>query len=117
MSRSGGAVTFRRHATAASLLLAIAVAANAADPKRDALWAALDLASGRADAKLKGVLETAGAKPLPPAPEQDRKEWAKLAGSYDSDGGARLTVAVKEAGLVINGRVVKPAGPDTFVPL
>ncbi|HEY1377557.1 MAG TPA: PQQ-binding-like beta-propeller repeat protein [Gemmataceae bacterium] len=83
---------------------------------RDALDAALDLtASGKAD--VKEALVKAGAKPLPPAAEADRKAWAGLVGKYESDGGATLTVSVKDAGLVIGGRVVKPAGPDTFVPL
>ena len=84
---------------------------------QDTLDAALNLASSGTNQKLKDALEKAGAKPLPPASENDRKNWAKFAGSYDSDGGAKLAVAVKETGLVINGRVVSPAGPDTFVPI
>lgn len=84
---------------------------------QDALDAALFLASGGSNKELKAALEKAGAKPLPPASEQDRKEWAKFAGSYDSDGGQKMTVAVKETGLLVNGRPVKPTGPDTFVPL
>ena len=84
---------------------------------QDTLDAALFLASSGTTKELKAALEKAGAKPLPPASEQDRKEWAKLAGSYDSDGGQKMTVAVKETGLVINGRPVKPTGPDTFAPL
>ena len=84
---------------------------------QDSLDAALFLASGGTTKELKAALEKAGARPLPPASEQDRKEWARLAGSYDSDGGQKMTVAVKETGLLINGRPVKPTGPDTFAPL
>jgi outer membrane protein assembly factor BamB len=84
---------------------------------QDALDAALWIVSGGTNQKLKAVLEKAGARALPPASEQDRKAWARLAGTYDSDGGQKLTIAVQEAGLVINGRIVKAVGPDTFVPL
>ncbi len=90
---------------------------DSAKVSQEALDAALNLAPGAADAKVKEVLKAAGAKPLPPVPEEDRKDWARLTGTYESDGGARLTVAVRETGLVIGGRVVKAAGPDTFVPL
>jgi outer membrane protein assembly factor BamB len=84
---------------------------------QDALDAALDLATGESKAKVRDALTTAGAKPLSPAPETDRKEWSKLTGKYESDGGASLTIAVKDAGLVIAGRIVKSIGPDEFVPL
>ena len=47
---------------------------------QDALDAALYLApAGKKE--LKEALEKAGAKPLPPASEADRKAWAKLAGT------------------------------------
>src|SRR5207248_3074779 len=58
-----------------------------------------------------------GAKALPVAREQDRQAWAKLAGTYESDGGATLVIALKEVGLVYGGRWLKPTGPDTFTPL
>jgi hypothetical protein len=35
--------------------------------------------------------------------------------AVESDGGGKLTVAVRDVGLVINGRVVRAVGPDTFV--
>jgi outer membrane protein assembly factor BamB len=84
---------------------------------QDALDGALQLASGGTNEKLKQALEKAGAKPIAPASEPDRKKWTKLAGSYDSDGGQKMTISVKDVGLIINGRYVKPTGPDTFVPL
>jgi outer membrane protein assembly factor BamB len=90
---------------------------DTAKVSQDALDAALDLAAGKTDSKVKDALKAAGAKPLPPASEADRKVWTEWAGKYETDGGGTLTISVKDAGLAINGRVVKPAGPDTFVPL
>jgi outer membrane protein assembly factor BamB len=88
-----------------------------AKPGQDALDAALYTATGgvTGSPRIREILTKAGAKPLPPASEADRKAWADLAGAYDSDGGQKLTVAVKDVGVVINGRVLKPTGPDTFV--
>src|SRR5204863_5070641 len=54
---------------------------------------------------------------LPSATEKDRKAWEKLVGTYESDGGATLVLTLKEPGLMFGGRWLKPAGPDTFVPL
>src|SRR5262249_49265642 len=90
---------------------------DTAKVNQDALDAALFLAAGGSNSKLKAVLAQAGARALPPASEDDRKSWTLLAGTYDSDGGQKLTIAVHEAGLVINGRIVKAVGPETFVPL
>ena len=87
-----------------------------AETGQDARDQALFLTSA-SNEKLREVLTKAGAKPLPPVPEADRKAWAGLPGSYDSDGGAKLTVAEKDGRLVFNGRVVRPTGPDTFAPL
>ncbi|MFO0847534.1 MAG: PQQ-binding-like beta-propeller repeat protein [Gemmataceae bacterium] len=83
---------------------------------QDTLDAALSLTVGGSNTRMKWLLVKAGAKPFPPASEADRKAWAKLAGTYDSDGGQKMTVAVKDVGLTVNGRVVKPTGPDTFAP-
>jgi outer membrane protein assembly factor BamB len=84
---------------------------------QDALDAALYSATNAKKEKLEEILKEAGAKPLPPASEKERTEWEKLAGTYDSDGGATLVLALKEPGLVYGGRWLKPTGPDTFVPL
>src|SRR5262249_20229219 len=84
---------------------------------QDALDAALYSATTAKKEKLEAVLKQAGAKPLPTASERDRKAWEKLAGTYESDGGAKLVVTFQEAGLVYGGRWLKPTGPDTFVPL
>src|SRR5207302_748366 len=76
--------------------------------------AALFVAAGE---KTKGILEKAGAKHLPPPSDSEKKAWGKLAGSYDSDGGGKLTIAVKDGALTINTRPVRAAGGDVFVPL
>ncbi len=69
------------------------------------------------DLSLKSILIKAGAKPLAPASKEDIAKWSKLVGSYEGDGGQKMTIAVKDVGLIINGRPVKPAGTDSFVPL
>lgn len=84
---------------------------------QETLDAALYQVSSGSNKELKELLAKAGAKPVPSAPDEDRKKWAKLAGSYDSDGGQKMAIAVKDAGLHINGRLMKPTGPDTFAPL
>jgi outer membrane protein assembly factor BamB len=90
---------------------------DAATVSQDARDAALYLAADGKKTDLKAALEKAGAKPLPTASEEDRKAWAKLVGSYESDGGKKLTVAVKDPGLMMNNIIVKAAGPDDFAPL
>jgi outer membrane protein assembly factor BamB len=84
---------------------------------QDALDAALYAAATAKQEKLEQALKQAGARPLPTASAEDRTAWEKLAGTYESDGGARMALALKEPGLVFGGRWLKPAGPDTFVPL
>lgn len=89
-----------------------------AKPGQDALDAGLYAATAmNKNEKIQEALKKAGAKPLPPASEQDRKAWAKLAGTYESDGGSSLSLSLKDVGLVYGGRPLKPTGPDTFVPL
>jgi outer membrane protein assembly factor BamB len=84
---------------------------------QDALDAALYSATTAKKAKLEEILQKAGAKPLKPASEQDRAAWAKLAGTYESDGGATLVLSIKDVGLTTGGRWLRPVGPDEFVPL
>jgi outer membrane protein assembly factor BamB len=84
---------------------------------QDALDASYYAALNNKITKLQDTLQKAGAKPLPPASEKDRQAWAKLVGTYESDGGASLTLTLKDVGLVYGGRWLKPTGPDTFVPL
>jgi outer membrane protein assembly factor BamB len=67
-------------------------------------------------AELKEILDKAGAKPIPVLPEAERAKLAKYAGTFDSDGGQKMAIAVKETGLVIGGRPLKSAGADTFIP-
>src|SRR5205823_4128071 len=77
-------------ATAAGNVKMAQAILDSAKVSQAALDAALYLTVGGTNKEMKAALERAGAKPLPPAPEQNRKEWTKLAGSYDSDGGQRL---------------------------
>jgi outer membrane protein assembly factor BamB len=84
---------------------------------RDALDAALHAATVAKKETLVQTLKNAGAKPLPAASAEDRAAWEKLVGVYESDGGARLNLTLAEPGLMYGGRWLKPAGPDTFVPL
>jgi outer membrane protein assembly factor BamB len=83
----------------------------------DGLDAALYIASAAKREKVEPILKQAGAKPLPAASAEQRKAWEKLAGTYESDGGASILLTLKEPGLVFGGRWLKPMGPDTFVPL
>lgn len=83
---------------------------------QDALDGALQIVTAGTSAKLKEALQKAGAKPFTPPSADERKRWEKLVGSYDSDGGSRMTVALKDAGLFFSGRYVRPTGPDTFAP-
>src|SRR5262249_48765414 len=86
---------------------------DTAKVNQETLDAALFAASND---KVKDALTKAGAKPLPPASADDKKAWAKLPGTYEADGGHKLTVALKEPGLVFNQRWVKQTGPDAFAP-
>ena len=88
-----------------------------AKPSQDALDAALYSATTAKAEKTKAALEAGGAKPLPNASEQDRKAWEKLVGAYESDGGAKLNITLKDVGLIYGGRWLKPTGPNEFVPL
>ena len=74
---------------------------DACKVSQDALDAALYVVSNGTNKKLKEIPEKAGAKPIPPASELDRSKWAKLAGSYTSDGGQTLTISVRDVGLII----------------
>ncbi len=84
---------------------------------QEGLDAALYSAAAFKNAKAQEVLKKAGAKPLPDATERDRTAWKKLVGTYESDGGATVSITLKPVGLVFGGRWLKPTGPDTFVPL
>lgn len=95
----------------------VAMILEESKPSQDALDAALYAATAGKSEKTKAALEKAGAKPLPPASEADKKRWEKLVGAYESDGGAKLNLTMKEVGLVYGGRWLKPVGPNEFVPL
>lgn len=87
-------------------------------PSQDALDAALYTASNVAkNPKVEEILKKAGAKKLPLASEKDKQAWAKIPGTYESDGGAQMKIQLKDVGLVTRTGVLKPTGPDTFAPL
>jgi outer membrane protein assembly factor BamB len=89
-----------------------------AKPSQDALDAALYTASNATKNKaVEELLTKAGAKKLPLASEKDKKAWAKIAGSYESDGGSKMLLVLKDVGLATRAGVLKPTGPDTFTPL
>jgi hypothetical protein len=86
---------------------------------QDALDAAL---AGAGKDKVKEALRKAGAKPLKSVSAEHKKAWAALAGTYESDGGSKLTVEVRDTGVVIRGsyslpQVLRATGGDTFVPV
>lgn len=95
----------------------VAMILKRAKPGRDALDAALYAAVTAKNAKVQALLSKAGAKALPPASQHDHQAWAKIAGTYENDGGSMLRIALKDVGLVAGGRWLKPTGPDTFTPL
>lgn len=87
---------------------------DAAKPTQETLDAALYAAPG---SEMKTLLEKAGAKPLAKASADDLKKWEKLIGTYDSDGGQKMSIVIKDNHLLISGRPVKATGENTFVPL
>ncbi|HEV3384787.1 MAG TPA: PQQ-binding-like beta-propeller repeat protein [Gemmata sp.] len=88
--------------------------------KQDSLDAALFVA-GDSKKELTEALIKAGAKPLPPAAEKDRKSWQALTGSYENENGSVIKIEVKDTGLVMGSGTIyfayKPMGPDKFVPV
>jgi outer membrane protein assembly factor BamB len=83
-------------------------------PSQDALDASL---SSVLTASIRDPLEKAGAKRLPKPTDAEKKEWEKIEGTYESDGGAKMPIAVSDAGLKFGGRLVKRIGPDVYAPL
>jgi outer membrane protein assembly factor BamB/ankyrin repeat protein len=84
--------------------------------KQAALDAAL-FSSPRSGKEIREALTKAGAKPLPPADPKDRQAWAALAGTYENDHAATLTIQVAEVGLLSGRTPYRPAGPNTFIML
>jgi outer membrane protein assembly factor BamB len=109
----------------AALLTAVALGDSAlvqlvldtSKTSQDARDGALYSVSSGTNKKIREALEKAGARTLPKASEEDRKKWAKLIGTFESDGGQKLPVSVRDVGLIVGGRYVKPVAPDTFEPL
>lgn len=88
-----------------------------AKPGQDALDAAYYAVSQGTNKEAKELLEKQGAKLIPPASEADRKAWAKLAGSFEGDGGNKMSFSVKETGLHAGNRFLKHLGDNVFEPL
>jgi outer membrane protein assembly factor BamB len=84
---------------------------------QDALDAAYYAATTNKNEKIIELLKKAGAKELPKASEVDKAKWEKVAGQYDSDGGAKINVQWKDVGLFMSGRVLKSVGENVFAPL
>jgi outer membrane protein assembly factor BamB len=102
-------------ATAGNATLAQAIL-DSSKVSQEALDGALQIVSTGTGSKIKEALQKAGAKPFPPPSPEQKKQWEKLVGSYESDGGIKINVALKEAGLFMGGRFVRPTGPNTFAP-
>jgi outer membrane protein assembly factor BamB len=90
-------------------------------PQQDALDAAL-YAAAKDNKEIREALEKVGAAALKPAPEKDREAWKPLAGTYENENGAKLTVELLETGLVVRRgggarQALRPTGPGTFSPL
>jgi outer membrane protein assembly factor BamB len=85
---------------------------------QDVLDAALFAASGQ---ELRETLKKAGARDLPPISPEDRAAWSPLAGTYESENGGKLTIELKDPGLVARRfgvpHLLRPDGPDTFRPV
>jgi outer membrane protein assembly factor BamB len=84
---------------------------------QDTLDAALFLSAMKSDKEIKAILDKAGARPIPPVPEADRKTWPRFVGSFEGEGGQKMTIAEKDGLLLINNRVVRRTDPDTYVPI
>jgi outer membrane protein assembly factor BamB len=79
----------------------------------DAALFALSSATTKND-EANAILLKAGAKPIPAASDEDRKALEKIAGAYESDGGQKIMITLKEPGLVFGGRWLRPTGKDQF---
>ncbi|CAN5597624.1 hypothetical protein BH10PLA2_BH10PLA2_21000 [soil metagenome] len=84
---------------------------------QDAKDAALYSIASGSNKKLREALEKAGAKPLAKISEEERKKLTKLTGTFESDGGQKVGISVRDVGLIVGGRYVKPTGENTFEPL
>lgn len=88
---------------------------------QDTLDASLYALESGKNQEAKDLLKKAGAMPIPPASEADKKAWAKIVGTYDSDGGQKMNIVMKDVGLVLiqaqGNRWLKPMGKDEFTPL
>jgi outer membrane protein assembly factor BamB len=101
--------------------LAIVEAVLAAGKVRPEVLNAALFAAPQSSDKVRAALTRAGAEPLKPIAEKDRAAWAGYAGTYESDNGGKLTIEVRDVGLVARtgggGQPLTPTGPDTFAPL
>ena len=100
---------------AGDLKMSQAIHANA-KIGQETLDASLFQATNLSNKPLVEFLEKLGAKPIPKLPEEKKKKLKELVAYYDSDGGSRLMVGINDAGLMINGRLLKQKG-DEYVPI
>lgn len=84
---------------------------------QDSLDASLFSLSGGKNQEAIDIVTQAGGKPIPKASDADRKKWEKIAGKYESDGGQKMEILLKDVGLVSGGRVWRQTGPEQFVPI
>lgn len=101
--------------TASNLKMAKAIQSNA-KIGQETLDASLFQAKNSSKKELVDWLVSLGAKPIPPLSEDEKKKLRELVAYYDSDGGSRLAVGINDAGLMINGRLLKQKG-DEFSPI
>jgi outer membrane protein assembly factor BamB len=70
---------------------------------------------------VKEALQKAGADAFKPASEEEKAAWKPLAGTYEHDNGGKVTIEVRDIGVVVRGgssvQVLKPAGTDKFMPI
>lgn len=88
--------------------------ANRASP--EALNAALMLVP-KDNTDLADILKQAGATPLPNLDEAAKTALKPLAGAFESDGGAKITLQLRDWGLVNGTQVLKQERPNVFVPI
>jgi outer membrane protein assembly factor BamB len=118
-ARAKGADALLLHAANAGQADRLRAVLDEHKPAAGTLSAALLLAGKD---EVKKLLQKAGATPLPSPGAEQRKRLEVLAGSYESPGGARFTVALRGGVLVASSPlgalyVLREAGGTTFRPI
>jgi len=63
------------------------------------------------------LLKKAGATPMPNLDDAAKAALKPFAGAFESDGGAKVTIQLRDFGLVNGTQVLKREQPDVFVPI